>query len=181
MALVVEDGSAKTDAESYISVSDADTYVSDWHGSVSEWDNASQAEKERALRHGTRYVDNRPFYGEPTSTRQALAWPRLGLDIYRHNHAAAVSGPINGKTFASDEVPADIKNATVEAALRHVQGDALFPVHDGGTIKRESKKVASVSKDVEFAAPRTAGKTFEAIEALLRPYSPSPSRRLERV
>lgn len=180
MALVVEDGSRKENAESYASVTDADAYVTKWHDPT-DWNNATQTAKERALRRGTRLVDDHRFFGEPTDTRQALAWPRRGLDAFTYDVAWAYGGPINGKTFESDEVPADIVAATIEAALRDVKGETLFPDHDGGTVRSESKEVGSLKKQTEFASPQQARRTFEAIEALLRPYVLSSSRRLLRV
>jgi len=179
MALVVEDGSRKTDAESYASVADADTYVTKWHDPT-DWNNATTTAKERALRRGTRLVDDHRFFGEPTDTRQALAWPRRGLGAFTYDVAWAYGGPINGKTFRSDEIPPDIQAATIEAALRDVQGQDLFPDHDGGTVRSQSREVGSLKQQTEFASPRGARRIFEAIEALLRPYVFSSSRRLLR-
>ena len=56
MVLIVEDGTGKADAESYLSVADADTYHTK-HGDSADWDGASTGDKEEALRMGTQYLD----------------------------------------------------------------------------------------------------------------------------
>jgi len=168
MALIVEDGTGKTDAESYASGADADAYVTKWHDS-SDWGAASSTVKERALRRGARYINSHDFVGIRAHTDQALKWPRTHI------------GYIDGRANDPDAVPADIRNANIEAALRYIEGDSLLPDHDGGTIRRESKTVGPITTDTEYAATRRAGKTFEAIRALLNPYlSSGPSAPLMR-
>jgi len=158
MSLVVEDGTVQdATPESYASVSDTDTYISRWHDS-SAWASANTAEKERALLKATRFIDSHNFVGQVTDPDQALSWPR------------GFVGAVDGRVVASDEIPRRVKEATMEAAMRVVEGDTLQPDHDGGTIKRERKQIGSLSKDTEFASPRGAGKTFSVIRALLRPY-----------
>jgi hypothetical protein len=168
MTLTVEDGGAKPGATSYASVSDADTYIADWHEDAA-WNTANTSRKERALRNGTRFVDAHRFRGWRLSQSQALDWPRDGV------------GLVDGQDVYPGTIPDAIKRAAIEAALRDVRGEALFPDHDGGTLKRESKQVGDLRKEQEFDRPRQAGKTFEAIRALLRPYlQSSGSRQLSR-
>lgn len=54
MALIVEDGTGLADAESYLSVADADTYHADRNNEA--WQDYSTAEKEAALRKATQYI-----------------------------------------------------------------------------------------------------------------------------
>lgn len=158
MAIVVEDGTVQDETtESYASVSDADTYIARWHADA-DWTAATTAEKERALLKGTRFVDSYDFTGQRTDADQALAWPRAWV------------GSVDGKVIASNEIPKEIKEATMESALRVIQGEDLQPDHDGGSVRREMKQVGNLRKETEFASARQAGKTFEVIRALLRPY-----------
>lgn len=166
MALTVEDGTQKTDSDTYASIADTDTYISRWHDD-SDWSAATDAVKERALLKGTRWVDSHEFVGQMTDPDQALSWPR------------AFIGSIDGRVIASNEIPREIKEACMEAALREVQGNPLFVDHDGGSIRREMKQVGDLRKETEFANPRQAGKTFQAIKALLKPYL-QISRGLQR-
>lgn len=78
MALEVEDGTGKSNAESYESVSNADTY----HAARgrADWAGLAEAVKEQALRRATDYIDMRfgpRFRGDRLSAEQALQWPRL--------------------------------------------------------------------------------------------------------
>jgi len=160
MALVVETGSGLTNADSYISLTDANSYVSD-HGDPSSWSDATDDEKEEALRLGTQYIDlkygNR-FVGVRGSRDQALDWPR----------SAVVD--VNGYIYDSDEIPTCLKYAVVEAALRHLAGDDLLGVlNNPGTIKSERKKIGVMEKEVEYVGGKAPAKAYPKIRALLRP------------
>lgn len=167
MALKVEDGTVRDDTvESYSSISDADNYIARWHDD-STWSGSTQSEKERALLKATRFVDDHTFIGQRSDPDQALAWPRVWI------------GSIDGRVIASNEIPREIKEATIEAALRQRTGDTLFPDHDGGTIRSESKQVGDLSISQTFASSRQATRTFEVIRSLLRPFLQA-NRGLER-
>lgn len=66
--------------------------------------------------------------------------------------------------------PRPIKDATVEAALKHVQGEELFPDHDGATIKSESSGVGPLAESVTYASSKKPQKVFSVVRALLAPY-----------
>jgi hypothetical protein len=77
MTLVVEDGTAKTDSNSYLSVAAADAYLASVGKTA--WASLETAEKEAALIQGTRALDayyGRMFIGERSDDEQALRWPR---------------------------------------------------------------------------------------------------------
>ena len=160
MTLIVEDATGNPDAESYSTVAEASTYVAKWHQSAA-WDTASEAEKERALRRGARFVDSHRFLGARTYSNQALDWPRVNVGI------------VDGQLILSDDLPQRIKDATVEAAIRDVEGVDLLTDTDGGSIRSESKSVGSLQTKTDYAAPKTPGKQFKAIEALLKPFMAS--------
>ena len=118
MAVVVENGTGLANADSYVSVAEADAYATAYGNTT--WAGATAPEKEAALRRATRYVDGRyagrwPGY-KLNGRTQALAWPRKSvLDSY-------------GGTVASNEVPREIVSATIEVALREqVDPGALAP------------------------------------------------------
>lgn len=167
MALVVEDGTVRdATPESYSSVADADTYIDRWHDDA-DWNGANTAQKERALLRATRLIDSYRYVGQRTDPDQALSWPRAWV------------GSIDGEIIASNEIPPAIRHAAIEAALRYVKGNDLFVDHDGGTVKREVKQVGDLRTETEFASPKRAGKTFQVIDALVRPYL-QRSRGLQR-
>lgn len=108
MALVVEDGTGLSDAESYASVAAADAYATarglTWSG--------TDAAKEQALRRATTWLDGR-YRGRWPGTKvrlrlQALDWPRTGA----HD--------IAGDTVDYQSVPIEVVNATIEAAVREI-------------------------------------------------------------
>lgn len=73
MALIVEDGTGKPDADSYVSVSDCSAYA-DAHGLTFA---GTEPEQERRLRRATQYLDAQyAFKGTESTDTQALAWPR---------------------------------------------------------------------------------------------------------
>lgn len=158
MSLTVESGEGVEGAESYISVDNADDYIKKWHGDSTDWADANDAEKERALRIATRYVDSHEFRGYRTDEDQPLAWPRAEL------------GWIDGQWIDPDEIPDKIKNAQVEAALKHVEGESLFPDHDGESIKSESTSVGPLSDSVTYMTSKKQQKVFTVVKSLLEPF-----------
>ena len=168
MALVIEDGTGKQDADSYISIADANDYINKWHDSALAWGSHGNTGKERALRVGTRYVDSFKFVGLRAWTSQKLSWPRAGL------------GPIDGQYFKSSQIPDAIKHAVVEAALKHVDGETLFPDHQGQAIQSESDQVGPLSESVTYFSAKRPEKTFESVQKLLRPFLTGGRRTLSR-
>lgn len=80
MALVVEDGTGLSTAESYISVADADTYIAAYKGANTTWDDATEGAKEIAARQATQYLDGvYNWKGEILLSTQALDWPRQNV------------------------------------------------------------------------------------------------------
>ena len=142
MALTVEDGTGLPGADSYVSLADADTYHTD-HGDPSSWSGATTSKREEGLRIGTQYIDLR-FSGRWKGTRveelQALDWPRFGV-LDRDDFV-----------IDSNTVPGRLKDATSEAALRHIDGVILIPdVDTSSGIRRERVKVGSIEEDITYA------------------------------
>lgn len=121
MALIVEDGTGLTTAESYVSESDAETY---WNLRFppSEWTAASVDKRERALRVATTWLDAtlaQRWLGERKENDQRLAWPRTGVyDLER-------------VSVASNAIPEALEAATAEAAAAYlVNPDDIEPGSD---------------------------------------------------
>ena len=131
MALVAETGAGLSNANSYISLTDANTYWADY-GSPADWDNATDAEKSSALMYATRWLDdNYQWYSLIYKTTQSLGWPRWSF--YDSEN----------REIASGAVPQRIKDATCELALAHLK-DNLNSVDNEG-IKSEKIGDASVT------------------------------------
>lgn len=140
MALVIEDGTGKSDAESYLSVTDVGTYHTN-RGNAA-W-TGTDAVKEAALRKATAYLDNVYRHRWPGVRRlstQALDWPR-GDAYYLDDYSS----------IAIDVIPQAVKDATAELALRALSADLLPDLDRGNAVK--SVTVGPISKVFMDGAP----------------------------
>ena len=133
MALIVEDGTGKSDAESYLSVATADT-ISAERNDPSAWTALGTAPKESALRYATEYLDGKyKWSGGVSVLDQALGWPR------------AVAYDWEDRMQDSDIVPVRVEIATWETAPVHVQNALNLYLDRGGEIQSEQVDVIVVS------------------------------------
>ena len=161
MALVVEDGSGLSTAESYASVSEADAYHTT--NGNSGWTGATSV-KEQALRNATRYLESKygpRFFGVKKTREQALIWPMDDAsDIFGH-------------LIENDVVPTELKNALFEAALVSLSTDLLAAVtpETDASIVSESKTLGpmSISKTFSTAGKRGGGSRYPKVDAAIRP------------
>lgn len=149
MALKVEDGSIVEDAESYASVSEADTYNT--NRANSGWANLGQTEKEAALRVATEWLDGRyNWRGQIKDLEQDLDWPR---------------------TWAYDDedrllegIPKKLKQACMQLAYEHTQ--ASLTEAEGPRVTSERVEGAV---EVEYAdTAGNQGNRFPVVERMLR-------------
>lgn len=129
MALEVEDGTGKPDAEAYISVADASAYFV--ARSVSAW--TEVADKEAALRLATDYMQQiygGRWKGAKVSPTQALDWPRDGVMV-------------DGYEVPADAVPVEIQRACAELAVR--SASAPLSADQGPAVKSETVGPLSVT------------------------------------
>ncbi len=118
MALIVEDGTGLANAESYISVADADTYHS--NRNVTAWAALSTPIKEGCLRKATDFIEG-VYRAVWKGTRmksqinQALNWPRAYVYMDPFLHGADGEFPY---LFPNNVVPNEVKNACASLALR---------------------------------------------------------------
>lgn len=166
MALVVEDGTGLTNANSYISVADADTYHSD--RAHTDWGAASAGDKESALINATQYIDGKyrtRWRGWRGHENQRLAWPRYNVV------------DSDGWSVDWDSVPVNVQYATAEAALLIIQGEDLSPsLERGGRVVSES--VGPISTTYDAGAPAVT--VYLQIQRLLGDLINGPSVRVTR-
>lgn len=160
-----------SDADGYITAADADTYAGKYFigADSTAWNDASESDKEAAIRQATQYVDSyfrSRFVGVIRSTSQALEWPR------------AAARDRSGRTI--NGIPDAVKNAVVELAKeRLVAGTNLVPSEArGGMVK--SERVEGVV-DVEYMDGAPSGTTYEFAEKLLSAVLRGAANRLQRV
>lgn len=160
MALEVEDGSGKSNAESYVSVTDCSTYCTNM-GLTAFTGLATDALREAAIRRAMRWIEGRyrtRWNGRRSTIEQALAWPRYGVvdaDDFLIEHTV---------------VPQAVKDAVCEAAEREAaSAGSLAPdLARGGAVQQESKKVGPIETSTTFfeGAPNT--KTFPIIDGMVK-------------
>lgn len=141
MALTVETGAGLSNAESYISVSDANAYVAAYKGANATWDAASTSTKEIAARQATQYLDGCfSWDGVASTTTQALRWPRIGA----YNE--------NGLSLDAT-VPTKLAQACAEVMYLIVTGETITTnVSRGDRVKRSQVDVISI--EYEDGAPQ---------------------------
>lgn len=157
MVLIIEDGTGLIDAESYVSVADADTYIDKYVFDTSAWDGASTGEKEKALRMATQWLDEAfNWKGRKADDDQALSWPR----------AHVVDS--EGYGIDSDTIPGSIKNACSEGAVRALSGELVSDIDAGtGAVEESAVKVGPIEEKVKYVGGAPTQKYFAKIVSLV--------------
>ena len=159
MSLIVEDGTIVAGAESFASVSDADTRLA--ARGFTTWATMVTAEKEQALRRGTDYMQQHyrgRWKGARTSALQMLDWPRVGvaLDDLSYSQYQYVISP--------NIVPNEVKFGCIDIAFKAASGD-LSP-----DIEREVTKEKIGPIEIEYRPGANQSRVFRSIDATLKPY-----------
>lgn len=145
MALVVEDGSIVSGANTYASAAGFNTYLSN-RGKYLSGQNGTV---EQLLLKAMDYIDTQAFLGTKSTKLQPLQWPRLDVVI-------------DGYSVDSDEIPDDLVYAQIETAISMDEGnDPLASL--GRTTKRE--KVGDI--EVEYAGDAKDTVELVAVKARL--------------
>jgi len=151
MALITEDGTGLSTAESYLSVEDADTYWSNRNDSV--WSAAATPAKEAALRKATQFLDATFIWiGALHDTAQALNWPRSGAYDPEDRQL-------------DNSVPVMVENATAELALEAISSALV------STQSRDDqvKKAQAGSVSVEYEDGASFQKSYALAERIVAP------------
>jgi hypothetical protein len=158
MSLIVEDGSARADSESYASVAQIDAYHSA-RGNA-QWVALTSTEKEQAARRACDYLTqmyHTKWKGARARYDQALDWPRIDVrldDIGLGMFNAFV--PYN-------TVPQQVINATAEMALRAAAGELAPDLQR--TVAEES--IGPIKTVYAAGAPEYV--RYRSIDLLLKP------------
>jgi hypothetical protein len=129
MALIVEDGSEVSGANSYVSVNDFVTWA-DARGLTYP----AYPDIEQKIYRAMDYIESLSFIGQKNSETQALQWPRAYVLV-------------DGYGVDSDEIPAQLKLAVYEAVKLEIDGDSkLTPT------ERETEKEKIGDIEVTYAS-----------------------------
>lgn len=167
MALIVEDGTGLSTAESLCSVADADAYH--LNRGAAAWAALTTAAKEQNLRKATDYMTQAyrlRWNGSRVTATQALDWPRHGVP--REDYYVTSSVPpnsIDGQFYyPSDEVPLEVARACAELSLRALSGDLLADVERA--VRRE--RVGPIETEYEPGSLQST--RYAAVDAMLAPF-----------
>jgi hypothetical protein len=128
MAIIVEDGSGVVGANSYASVAELDAYAAHRLDLASY--NTAQKESALVIASSDWMDGTHEFCGDQLTTTQGLFFPTV-----------------------VDGLPANIKTATLKAALLQLQGLLLVDyksISQSGVVESESKSLGSLSKSVTY-------------------------------
>ena len=147
---IVETGTGIENANSYCSISFAESYIDDYYGEISEWSSISAEQQERALRVATQYIELK--YGGRVTSRPKVSTQGLKLPRYY-----------------DVELPIQILQATVEAALLSVKGyDLLGVIDEPGMLASEKVKAGEVESEETYINGKSQIPSFPKIEKLIQ-------------
>lgn len=159
MALTVEDGTGKDDADAYISVADGDTYNAA-HEADAAYDALETVPKEKWIRLATQDIDvafKGRWFGSRSNEDQALAWPREGMY------------DSDGYAIAGDALPSVIADACIELAIAYGNGGTRLTATptDTASVKRTKVRAGPVDREIEYTGAKYRGAEYWRIESLL--------------
>lgn len=160
MAIIIEDGTAKVDAEAYVSEADATTYLTK-RGKGDAWDLVD--DKEAALRNATDYmtqVYRARWTGYRRTSTQRLDWPRENVELPDAPGGAYGYPPY----LDNDVVPEEVRNACAELALLSAS-TTLNP-----TLTRAKSSVVIGPIQTVYDPASSESPRFPAVDAMLAPY-----------
>jgi hypothetical protein len=157
MTIIVEDGTGLANAESYVSVVDANTYHSKFGNDA--WTDLDTSVKEQLLRKATDYMVAQyrlQYAGYRRYSTQSLDWPRLYVPLID-----SLSANVFPQYVDFDIVPTTVKNACAELALKAYTAILMQDLTQG--VIREKVDVIEVEYD-KFSPQQTR---YEQIDAML--------------
>lgn len=161
MSLIVEDGTGLATAESFASVTYADTYHGNRNNAL--WTGAQNV-KEGALRMATDYMEQAyrlRWASFKTTSTQRLGWPRAWVPI-----PDAPSGYGSQSAYIPNNVvPDQVQQACAELALRALIDGNLNPPLTKTTTR---EKVGPI--EVDYQAHGRESTTYRNVEMLLSPF-----------
>jgi len=150
--MVIEDGTGKTDSNSYVSVTFADNYFSS--RGFSSWEELEDEDKEILLIKATDFIDNIfQWNGKKKTYEQALNFPRENL--------------IDNNGYVITDIPVNLKQAVCEAVEVLVNGSSLFQsASENGAVTSEKIGELSFTYDVSQKVKDTT--LYDSINTRLR-------------
>ncbi|MCP4257653.1 MAG: hypothetical protein GY774_09035 [Planctomycetes bacterium] len=156
MALIVEDGSQVTDADSYISVVDAQAYLDARSKTVTV--------TESLLLQAMGELNGQSWRGAIVDTDQALSWPRVGVYDCENRY------------IATDTVPAAIGYAQAFLAYHIDQGNDPTAIATDKVIQETIDVISTTYSDKGSGKTSYSVATIPEVANLLRCYTSNAGR-----
>lgn len=139
---VVETGTGLSNATSYLTVAEANAFISTNILAYPAWDALTTGAKEAVLIQASRFLDNRTRWrGQKTVAASGLRWPRVGVSDR------------DGITIDDDVVPEEVKQATAELARFLAFNDlGSFRSQDG--LKQVTADVVTLIFNENYRLPK---------------------------
>jgi hypothetical protein len=160
MAVTIDATAGGANANSYITLAQADAYVEAMINStdVSKWSTGTDDNRNRSLAAAAQRLDRERFIGARATDTQALQWPRTGVrkpDTYVNTYATGFPFRISEDYFTDTEIPDQIKRAQIELAVylhNNTDGISLSGLNDYksvsiGSISVTPDKAGAVGAD----------------------------------
>lgn len=143
MAITLDFTVGGASANSFVTLTEANTYASGRLNAQAWEDDATDDTKNRALVEATRWLTELSWTGRRTTDTQALSWPR--------DFAIDPDSP-TGQFFANNAIPQCVKDATMELALQFLKGGTTdISTYD---TKREIDKKKTDVLETTYSADR---------------------------
>lgn len=167
MALIIEDGTGKPDAQSYVDATDARAYALARGIELPPAPGSGVPDPvETQLILAMDFIESMEYEakGRRSTTTQAKSWPRTGVRL-----------GCGCDLYPSDQIPPNLIAAQCQLVVYQVQGYDLQPVFDPSKRLVKRKKVDVL--ETEYVSPAemgagfsvTVGPTFPVVDALLKP------------
>lgn len=168
LTLVVESGEAKDDANTYISLDDADTYM-EGRLHTTAWDEAEDSEKNAALVQAARILNHYiRWLGYKADEDQALAWPRWGIcwDGSGQYWTCSDLWLVDERVYAvgSDSIPQEIQDAQCELALHLLSSDTQAVPDTAGFKSIEVEGAVSLEIDKKDRTATIPGHVWRMVQ-----------------
>lgn len=170
MSLVVETGSGNPNADAYISVADADTFLASQGNTT--WADLDTEDKESALRRAAAYMTQEYrllWAGTRVRYDQGLDWPRYGVVT------PDAPGLYGTAVVPTDVVPREVRQANALLAVKALAGD--LSADEGAPVIEET--VGPIT--TKYANGARQSIRYTSIDNMLAPYFGSSSRYTFRI
>lgn len=155
MSLITEDGTGLPNADSYVTLAEANAFMADDIHASGLWDDTTDDVKEAVIRFATSAMDTHFDYpGRKVYSTGSLRWPRSGVS------------DLDGNSVSSASVPKEIKKASVRYAYEFLKADRVSDPESKGV-----SRITIDSIDIRFDKGDRPGVAPSSVVQMLRGFA----------